>query len=390
MTLHTIEGHDQLREAVVRAVSNSELAKVLLLHGPRGVGKQRLALWIGQLLLCESESQERPCGECRGCRASLRLEHPDLLWYFPIKRPSSKSSAARDQEAYEQVRTEVLAQRRARPLMASHTDEPLGLHLGTVRNLKREAARGATLASRRMFVLGEAQELVSQEASPEAANALLKLLEEPPESCWFVLTSSEPGRLLPTIRSRTVGLHTPPISDRQVRDFLSEHTDASSEEAERAARLCSGSIGRALGFLPDDGELGPLERIRQEAFHLLRSALASQASDRFGAALAYSPAGARGLHELLTSLETWIRDLAVLASAAGTPLLNPDASSWLSRTVADRSIDPRLAAECVQHVEESRTLAARNVNPQLILTRLLFRIRGGLQGPRSLATDKTP
>lgn len=390
MTLHSIKGHDRLRDAVIRAALNSKLSKVLLLYGARGVGKQRLALWIGQLLLCESESAAPPCGECRSCRASLRLEHPDLLWYFPIKRPSSKSSAARDQEAYEQVRADVLAQRRAHPLMASHTDEPLGLHLGTVRNLKREAARGATLAARRMFVLGEAQELVSQEASPEAANALLKLLEEPPGSCWFVLTSSEPGRLLATIRSRTVRLHTPPLSDSHVRDFLSAHTDASAEEAERAARLCSGSIGRALGFLPDDGQLGPLERIRQEAFHLLRSALAAQASDRFSAALAYSPAGARGLHELLTSLETWIRDLAVLASAAGTPLLNPDASTWLSRTVADRSIDPRLAAECVQHVEDARNLAARNVNPQLILTRLLSRIRTGLQGARSLATDEIP
>ena len=388
MSLHPLEAHDQVREAVARAAQNSELPKVLLLHGPRGVGKQRLALWIGQLLLCEDKAAERPCGGCSGCRASLRLEHPDLLWYFPIRRPSSRGSAARDQEAFEEARVDRLAHRKDSPLRASHADEPLGLHLGTVRNLKREAQRGATLAARRVFVLADAEELVSQEASLEAANALLKVLEEPPDSCWFVLTSSEPGRLLPTIRSRTVGLHTPPLSERQVQGFLSAHMGATPEEIERAARLCGGSIGRALGFLPADGELGPLERIRQEAFHLLRASLGSQPSDRFAVALAYSPAGARGLHELLSSLETWIRDLAALAASPNTALLNHDARQWLTRAVADRSIDPRRAAECVRYVEDSRALAAGNVNPQLILIRLLSRIRVGLQAPQSLATDK--
>ena len=371
MTLHALEGHERLTGAIARAFQKSELPTVLLLHGPRGVGKQRLALWAGQLLVCDVEVASGPCGECRGCRMSLRLEHPDLLWYFPIKRPPSKGSRERDQQAHEAIRTETISQLQENPLKPAPLEDTLGIHLGTVRNLKKEAMRRPGMAPRRVFIVGEAQELVSQEASPEAANALLKVLEEPPPDFWFLLTSSEPERLLPTIRSRTTGIHVPPLGDETVRVFLSEHTSASADEVQKATNLSEGSIGRAICYLPSDGELGPLERIRQEAFHLLRGAISSHPADRFTRALSYPPAGARGLQELLSSLESWLRDLAVVASSEGAAILNPDAGAWLKKTVTEAPIEPVKVTECMECVEEARSLAAGNVNPQLILGNLL-------------------
>ncbi len=388
MTLHAIEGHGRLRTAISRAFEASELPTVLLLHGVKGVGKQRLALWTGQRLLCEGSAGPEPCGECRGCRLALRLEHPDLLWYFPVKRPPSKGSRERDQQSLEDARRELLEQAREKSVRPSYSAEPLGLHLGTVRNLKKEAMRGSGMAPRRLFVLGEAQELVSQEASPEAANALLKLLEEPPPNCWFVLTSSEPGRLLPTLRSRTTAIHVPPLSNARVSGFLERHGGAAGDEIGKATDLAGGSIGRALGFLTLDRETGPLERIRKEAFQLLRAALSPRPADRFARALSYSPAGARGLHELFSSLETWLRDLAALASTRDAALLNQDASDWLSKTVADLSIEPLRVALCIKHVEDSRRLAAANVNPQLILNLMLDRLREELAESSVLATDE--
>lgn len=388
MTLHALEGHERVKSGMARAFLESELPRVLLLHGPKGIGKQRLAIWIGQLLLCEAVVGSEPCGECRGCRMSLRLEHPDFLWYFPIKRPPSKGSRERDLEALEEVRAEVIAQTREQPLRPSYSEEPLGLHLGTVRNLKREAARGPGIAPRSVFVLAEAQELVSQDASPEAANALLKLLEEPPPNRWFVLTSSEPGRLLPTIRSRTAGLYMPALSGVRVREFLARHCDTSEAEIEKAASLSGGAIGRALGYLPSDGEPGPLERIRQEAFHLLRAALSSRPAERFARSLSYQPAGARGLHELLSSLESWLRDLAALASSDDAPVLNRDARKWLSKTAGESSIEPVRVAECIRFIEDARGLAAGNVNPQLILSQMLSDLHTGLRAPALSLADE--
>lgn len=387
MTLHAVEGHDVARRAIARSFQREELPRVLLFHGPRGVGKQRLALWTGQLLLCDAPTDTGPCGECRDCRLCSRLEHPDLLWYFPLKRPPSRGSRERDQEALEEARLEILEQKRESPLRPSYSDDPVGLHIGTVRNLRKEAARAPGMARRRVFVVADAEELVAQDSSPEAANALLKSLEEPPANSWFILTSSEPGRVLPTIHSRATSLYVGPLKSERVKDFLLSHCDVSPEAAAKAASLSEGSIGRALGLLPVEGDPGPLEKIRQDAFHLLSAAVAGASSDRFTQALAYPPAGARGLQELLSFLETWLRDLAAMATDVKAPPLNEGARTWLLRTVESKGVDPLRAVRSLRHVEEARRSAAANVNPQLLVNRLLTDLHAELSGtPSSLAT----
>src|SRR6266550_7614742 len=84
MSIVDLYGHERLREQIAGAISRDALPGSLLFHGPRGVGKQRLALWLGQLLLCTE--QQRPCGKCRSCQYARNLTHPDLHWYFPRPR----------------------------------------------------------------------------------------------------------------------------------------------------------------------------------------------------------------------------------------------------------------------------------------------------------------
>ncbi len=380
VSLHPLEGHEAIREALTRAFLRGVLPQVLLLHGPPGVGKQRFALWLGQLLVCSAPGADAgPCGECRGCNLALRLEHPDLNWYMPVVRPSARGSREREDEALEDARITRLEELRSTPLQPSHSDEVRALHLGTVRNLRKHARRGPTLGSRQLFVLADAEELAPHESSPaEAANALLKLLEEPPPGTWFVLTSSEAGRLLPTIRSRTTALHLAALPESRVAEFLESSAGAGREAAEKAARLSGGAIGRALGFLPLQGggsEDGALDRVRKEAFHLLRAAISPNAADRYTRALALPPSGARGLQELLSSLEGWLRDLGVAASGHGEALLNLDAGEWLAKTVREREIHPLGPTRALGAVEEARAQAAGNVNPQLLVHSLLLRLR---------------
>src|SRR4051812_40383843 len=74
---------DRIREMVERGT----LPSSLLLQGPRGVGKQQLALWLGRMLLCdETDVAKRPCGKCRACKMSAEAQHPDLHWFFPRER----------------------------------------------------------------------------------------------------------------------------------------------------------------------------------------------------------------------------------------------------------------------------------------------------------------
>lgn len=380
--LHELEGHEDARRSIAAALSSGHLPQSLLLHGPPGIGKQRFALWMAQFLLCEDPAPDAPCGHCRACRLALKLEHPDLHWFFPVKRPPSRGSRERDDETLEDARLERLEELRTDPLYLVRTGELLGLHLGTVRNLRRRASRRPSMGPRQVFIVAQAEELVSQESSPEAANALLKVLEEPPADTWFLLTSSEPGRLLPTIRSRTSALHLASLPLGQVAAFLGRSRGVDDETATFAARLSSGAIGRAMGFLPAGEDPGPLESIRREGFTLLRAALSHRGSDRYLQALAHPPAGARGLQELLRALAVWLRDLAAVAAGSPEAALNQDGVSWLSRVADEQRIHPLGAIEAAGAVEDARAQAAGNVNPQLLLAGLLLRVRRALlSGP---------
>ena len=98
-----LHGHAPLRRRLLDAAARDALPASLLFQGPRGVGKQRLALWLGQALLCEGAMDDRPggepCARCRHCRYTVELTHPDLHWYFPRPRPKDADQTPAEVQA---------------------------------------------------------------------------------------------------------------------------------------------------------------------------------------------------------------------------------------------------------------------------------------------------
>ena len=380
VSLHPFVGHDAVRSSLALALERSSLPVSLLIHGPRGVGKQRLALWLGQLLLCTSPIPEGPCSECKACRLALSLEHPDLHWYFPLPRPP-RVRPDKLAEAMEEARHKALADRRKNTLRpAMRAAEPTGLYLAVAQHLRSQAQKRPVMSTRQVFVVGDAETLVPQESSQAAANALLKLLEEPPRGTVLILTSSEPGRLLATIRSRTMLLHLPGLPDPSVAAFLVETAGAGTEKAERAAQLGRGSIGRALGFLPDGDDPGPLEQLRQQAFRLLKVASAPDAGSIYSQSLEFNSVRGRGLIALLDLLEDALRDLSATAAGAPDRVISDDTTDFLERIRTERDIHPVAIANAFAKLEEAKEMAAGNVNPQLVVAGLLTGIREALNG----------
>ena len=365
MTLPAVAGHELALATFAAAHGRGSLPASLLIHGLAGTGKQRIALWIGQLLLCHAPGPNGPCDRCRSCRMALGLQHPDLHWFFPLPRPQGASGAERMVAALEEARAAALDSLRREPLRPTYSDEPRGIYLGAVTTIRRMALKRPSLGEIQVFVIGNAEDMVPQEASDQAANALLKLLEEPPASTTFILTSSEPGRLLPTTRSRTVPFHLGPLPRERVERFLIEVAGSPAADARLAAELSRGSIGRALAFLPADGEPGPLERERAQARGLLEAALDGGMGAAAAAASRVRAAGARGLLGLFAALEDWLRDLAAVAT--GARAFNHDARPFLEEAVARGSLHPDGVARAVAEVEQAKHLAASNVNPQLLV-----------------------
>lgn len=379
--LHPVRGHEDVRRDLARAVRAGTLPGALLFHGPAGAGKQRLALWLGQMLLCENPD-DAPCGRCRACRSVLTLEHPDLHWFFPLPRPKASGGPDKLAEALEDARAAELAARREEPLYTAVRDESVGLFLAHVQVLRRLAQARPATGSRKVFVVGDAEALVPQEASQEAANALLKLLEEPSADTTIILTAAEPESLLATIRSRLLPVRVRALPVAEVIAFLEEMRGVSRDTAQTPARLSGGSIGRALAFLPDGKTAGPLEVLRVAARGMLEAALDPGPAARLAAAHAQSPAGARSTTFLgtLDFLGGWLRDLAAVDAGAEEVVVNVDGLAWL-RSVTEKR--PGIGAgvpDAVRAVEEAASLTTLNLNPQLNVAALLRRV-GTLLAP---------
>ena len=210
----------------------------LLLTGPAGVGKRTAALLLAQAANCTDPAQQ-PCGVCRTCRSIAELNYPDLKLLLPVRLPK-KDADIEDVARATLDRYAELALGQAQPVH----DTKLKLPIDAVRWLRIEMGKPPLLARRRFFLLVHAHQM-----NAEAANALLKALEEPQAQSTFILTSSRPAALPATIRSRCQAVRFARVAQDVICQWLLENAGASSADAELASALADGSIGTALRFL---------------------------------------------------------------------------------------------------------------------------------------------
>jgi DNA polymerase-3 subunit delta' len=349
MTLAPLAGHHEARKRLGDAFRANRIPQVLLFVGAPGIGRQRLALWLAQLLVCEHPGDE-PCGACIPCRKVLGLSHPDVHWLIPMPRPKAAEPGKQVEEAGETLAA-IMAERRETPLygaldgMASHS-------IASVRLLQRQATLSAVESKHRVFIIGDAERLVPQESADAAANALLKLLEEPPAGAVIILTVADPQRLLPTIRSRTVPLRLHPLPSAEVKTFLEQHGAIPARELDRRVHHAVGSIGAAL-WLDESGAT-----VRESAVAFLESLGRGQGA-RLARALRQGPYEARG--EFTSMLDALSE---ALMSAARVSVNGPRRGA---SPEALRGRDPEALLEAARRVADAREAAQDNVNPQLLL-----------------------
>ena len=349
MAIVPLYGHEELRERLLPRIVAGSLPQSLLLHGPAGVGKQRLGLWIAQALLCTSDAP--PCGACRECKYSLDLTHPDLTWVFPRPRPKGSDS---DPEDIAEDLAEARQKRAEKHGLYSAPPGNEGVYVATVRFLVRQASKTPALARRKVFVVGDADRMAQQEGAEVAANAFLKLLEEPPADTWVIATTSAVGSLLPTIRSRVIGVRVPRLDDAGMRAFMADphvaealaKADVPKPEKDRLL-LAQGAPGALLST-------GIRKSAVDEAKRFIDAATSGNRAELMKVAFVQGHSGARaGYSDTLDALTLSLYE----RMKSGTERNDAHVASG--------------ASKAIDLVEEAKRLADANVSPLLISAKLL-------------------
>lgn len=334
MPLPPLIGHEGVKTRLAGAHASGKLPQALLFAGPRGVGKQRLALWLAQLIQCEAPGQE-PCGECRPCRFVLSLQHPDVHWFVPVELSKRGGSSGGGTDADKQIElvadalAEEMAARREQPLYAPVVG--LASHpVASVRLLLKRLALTPAMGRRKVFIVGDAERLIPQLGTEVAANALLKALEEPPADAFTILTAADSNALLPTVLSRVVLIRVARIADSAVTAFAQQNLGFGSK-AELTQRVTAA-----------DGCIGKLF-----ATDAPRSGQPDQAARFVEAPLLYA-----------------LGQVPFQARGGFTDML--DALADKLRSEAKRGGDTEKLVEAIALVMDARDLAQGNVNPQLL------------------------
>jgi DNA polymerase-3 subunit delta' len=330
MPLRDIHGHRRLLELLAGAVGRRALPPTMLLDGPAGVGKRLTAVAVAQALNCLSpvpfgdRAGVDACGTCPACRKIARGSHPDVAVIAPDDAGSIKIDT---------IREEVIQKSGFRPFE------------GRVR----------------VFVIDEAENLV-----PQAQDALLKTLEEPPPGSVFILVSAVADALLPTVRSRSYRLRFGRLSEAEVAHVLQARHGFAEAEARAASAVSDGSVGRALA-----AEQGELAEARDLACGLLRSVAGGRVNQRLDAAKAFVAGPRNGsadratLGDRLLAVSSILRDLGILAGRGEDSLLaNADLKGQLEQLL------PAFAADRVVRAFSSvdRALSAleRNASTKIV------------------------
>jgi DNA polymerase-3 subunit delta' len=327
-------GHEWALDLLQHGLAQDHLAQAYLFAGPPRIGKTSLALYLARAVNCLAE-RDRPCGRCSACRKIGHGLHPDVR---VMDEPGSS------------------------------------IKIAQIRELQMEMNLSPFEGRRRVYILCN-----FQQATLEAANCLLKTLEEPPPRVILILTAPQAEMLLSTIISRCQVLNLHPLPTDQVQQALEEHWGLEPRRAHVLAKLSGGRIGWAIEASEDD----TLLRTREKYLVALEQAIRQERTDRVGLAqrLSQNP---QGLPEVLDLWQGWWRDLLLAKSGNLQALVNIDRQQTVSNEAQHYTLNE--IQSCLRSIEQAAQQIEQNVNATLAMEVLLL----SMPRPKDGGTEYQP
>jgi DNA polymerase III subunit delta' len=326
-----LTGNERVKELLRRMLAAGRLPGALLFTGEEGIGKKLFALEIAKALNCRSPQGAEGCGECPSCVRISKFNYP-------------QSSESDDWKGI---------------IWTDHPDVGMVvapkrlLLVDQMRQIEREANFRPYEGKARVFLVDDADKL-----NDSSANALLKVLEEPPHTSHIVLITSRPAMLLPTVLSRCQMIRFAPLAAEEIETYLKQTEKAGAAEARLRARVARGSLGRAV-----DQDMEEFAEQRQAMLKVLEAlSRHDERTQLLRSAEELNEARYKEEFETrLDVLETLIRDAWMLSLGASEEgVVNADLLPQL-RTIAQQ-LDSRRPARWISQIEEMREQLVVNIN----------------------------
>lgn len=326
-------GHDKAVSALSQALTDNRMSHAFLITGASGVGKMSLALDMARALNCIGD--DPPCGVCGQCRRVTDELHPDVR-VIGLEKDSDTG----------RLRTVI--------------------SIDQVREVQRDVSLKPYEGKSRVVIFDGAENL-----REEAANSLLKTLEEPPDQVVIILLALDAANVLPTIISRCRRIDLRPIGAEIIADHLYRLYTTDRQLAEEVARMSGGRIGWAIQATQEPEMLEAISDRLDAVEHTVASSLEA----RFEYAEQLARRFSQGRAEVLEELDLWLgwwRDVMVISQGKPELVWNVSRLSALQSTSASTSLSQ--AAATVKAVQRAIDLLQRNVNSRLTIEELMLAV----------------
>ena len=340
-----LTGNSRVKVVLKRMLISDRLPGAMLFTGEEGIGKKLFALEIARALNCRTPKDHEACGVCPSCVRIMKLNYPQRD----------------DAEEWTQI------------IWTDHADVGLViaprrvLRVDQMRQIEKEANFRPFEGKARVFLIDEADKL-----NDASANALLKVLEEPPRTSYLILITARPAMLLPTILSRCQMIRFSPLSPDEIEKHLTKNKLVDAKTARLRARAAGGSMGRALS-----GDLVTFTSQRKAMLKVLNALVLSEdRAQLLRSAEQLNEAQYKDEFEArLDVLETLIRDAWMLSLGVDSSrIVNEDLSAELKEVA--QKMDPARAGDWILQIEDVREQLIVNVNRK-ITTSSLFLVMAG-------------
>ncbi|UYZ59043.1 DNA polymerase III subunit [Hymenobacter latericus] len=379
MRFADIPGLEEVKQVLRQSVERQHVAHAQLFRGAEGTGALALALAYAAFLNCENRRAADSCGECPSCRKVDKLVHPDLNFILPVTTTKAVSKDALSHRFAAEWRAFVLADGGAY-LGLNDWMQHIGADNKQGSISKDEAVQLLKLVSLKAF---EAQFKVvviwlPELMHPAAANAVLKLLEEPPPATVFLLVSQQPDKLLPTIVSRVQVVPVRRFQEPEITGYLVQQYHLPEVKARQLALVSEGNLGAALAMRdsPDNDHFATFQKWMQACFKASQGKL----EDMVAAADGFQKMGRENQKEFLQYALGLVRKVLLYGlDPALVPHLPASEQTFIGKF--SPFVHRRNAEGLAQVLNDAHFHVERNAHPRIVFVDTSLQVADLLRVP---------